>query len=264
MSGAVAEPGVATGLYVYGVVSADSEAGVVGEAQGVDPSQPIALVAEGELAAIASAVLLEEFGEAGLEANLRDEAWLEEKARAHEAVLEAALGRTPLVPFRFGTIYLGEAQVRQMLQEQRVLVATLERLAGKVELGVKAVLDADVFEYRYAGAFDEHSGSGRAYMLRKQRERWLAERRARFAADCAAICHEHLTAAAEAGRANVLRRLEYVEPVLNGAYLVATEAEAVFAAQVAALASRYAVDGVRFEVTGPWPPYNFVDEDEQL
>ena len=261
MSGAVAEPRAATGLYVYGVVPARTEQGVLAGAHGVEPSEPVVLVADGDLAAIASAVPLDAFGEGGMEANLRDEAWLEEKARAHEAVLEAVLGLTPLVPFRFGTIYCNEDQVRRMLQEQRRLVAALERLAGKVELGVKAVLDTDVFEYRHAGAFDEHGGSGRAYLLRKQRERWLAERRSRFAAECADTCHAKLTAAAEAGRANPVRRLEYAEPVLNGAYLVSTDAEAAFAAALAALASRYAVDGVRFELTGPWPPYNFVDEE---
>ena len=47
--------------------------------------------------------------------------------------------------------------------------------------------------------------------------------------------------------------------LLNGAYLVRVEREKAFADVMNALQSSYGNDGVRFELTGPWPPYNFVD-----
>ena len=34
-----------------------------------------------------------------------------------------------------------------------------------------------------------------------------------------------------------------------------------FERALAELRSRYEPDGVRYELTGPWPPYNFVDSD---
>jgi hypothetical protein len=45
--------------------------------------------------------------------------------------------------------------------------------------------------------------------------------------------------------------------VLNGAYLVRRDDPGLREA-VAELESLYGAQGVTYEVTGPWPPYNFV------
>jgi hypothetical protein len=262
-------PESGSGWYVYGVVpAAQASDSAFAGARGVHASGTVVLVADGGLAAITSDVPLAEFGEAAIEKNLHDEAWLEEKVRAHEAVLEAALPRTPLVPFRFGTIYRSDDQVRQMLREHAYLADTLERLRGTVELGVKAFVDPEAFERTHAGQGEgEPAEGGRAYLLRKQRDRQLAEARASFTAACAQDSHERLLAAAEDGRANPLQRPEATgragEMILNGAYLVRAEQEDAFREALAALESRYEPDGVRYELTGPWPPYNFVDLDPE-
>jgi hypothetical protein len=263
----VASPAaVGSGWYVYGVVPA---AQVVGDsfarARGVNPSGDVVLVADDELAAIASDVPLAEFGEAAIAENLHDPAWLEEKVRAHEAVLEAALKRGPLVPFRFGTIYRSDEQVRRMLRENSQLGTTLERLRGTLELGVKAFFDEGAFDRGQDddSALDEAAG-GRAYLLRKQHERRLADARSAFVADCANDSHERLSAAAEDGLANPPQRPEVTgragAMILNGAYLVRAEREGDFKGVVAALEADYAARGVTYEVTGPWPAYNFVTE----
>lgn len=255
------ETGAATGWYVYGVVAADAPPLALGDACGVDATRPVVLLAEAGLAAIASGVSLDEFGAAALEANLRDEVWLGEKVCAHQEVLESALSRTALVPFRFGTIYSSDGHVRRMLRENASLAGLLERLAGTVELGVKAYVDPEAFAWTHTAEPQPDDGGGRAYLLRKQRERWLAECRGRFGAECAQASHERLAAAAEDGRANPPRATDDGEEmVLNGAYLVRGERRDAFEAELAALAAAFARDGVRFELTGPWPPYNFVDQ----
>jgi hypothetical protein len=253
-----------SGWYVYGVVPAANLPGdAFAGARGVHPTGDVVLVADADLAAIASGVPLAEFGETAIAANLHDEAWLEEKVRAHEAVLEAALAQAPLVPFRFGTIYRSDEHVRRMLREHGDLAETLERLRGTVELGVKAFLDVERFDRRHGGdPTAENDEGGRAYLLRKQRDRQLAEARASFAATCARTSHERLTAAAEDGRANPLQRPELSggggDMILNGAYLVRIEREEALSSALAELASSYEADGVRYELTGPWPAYNFV------
>ena len=45
--------------------------------------------------------------------------------------------------------------------------------------------------------------------------------------------------------------------LLNGAYLVVRE-DTVLKGAVQELAERYGDRGVTYELTGPWPPYNFV------
>jgi Gas vesicle synthesis protein GvpL/GvpF len=261
----VTSPAAASsGWYVYGVVPASQlAADAFVTTKGVHPSGDIVLIADDDLAAITSDVPLTEFGEAAIAENLHDEAWLEEKVRAHEAVLEAALGRAPLVPFRFGTIYRSDEHVRNMLRENAGLAEALERLRGTFELGVKAFLDVEQFERARGGDQEpEGASSGRAYLLQKQRARRLAEDSAAFAAECAAVSHERLAAAAEDARANPRQRPEVSgregEMILNGAYLVRAEGEGAFRQALAALEDSYAAEGVRYELTGPWPAYNFV------
>ena len=48
------------------------------------------------------------------------------------------------------------------------------------------------------------------------------------------------------------------EMLLNGAYLVESERVEGLSELVAELEARYSSLGARIELTGPWPPYNFV------
>ena len=262
---AAAAAGDGEGWYVYGVAAAAGASDDwFAEGVGVDPSSPVTLVVDGSLAAIASAVSLDEFGQEELSANLHDPDWLESKARAHEAVLEAALEHVPLVPFRFGTIFRTRDQVVELLRGRPDLEASLERLRGTTELGVKAFLDPERFE---AGRVQERSepSSGRAYLAKKQQDRQLAEERASFKVTCAQETFERLAAAAEDARSNPLQRPEVSgrrgEMVLNAAYLVRTSREEAFREALGQLEAAYAPQGVDFELTGPWPPYNFVAEE---
>ena len=49
--------------------------------------------------------------------------------------------------------------------------------------------------------------------------------------------------------------------VLNAAYLVADSDTVRFHALASELSQRYAAQGLSLELTGPWPPYNFVSLD---
>jgi hypothetical protein len=253
-----------SGWYVYGVVPVEADPGLFEKVQGVDRSQRVVLLADGPLAAIASSVPLTEFGEESIQERLHDPAWLEEKVRAHDAVLAAALGRAALVPFRFGTIYRGEDQVRAMLREHGELSTTLDRLRGKVELGVKGFLDPQRFAAHRAESAPEAEG-GRGYLLRKQAERDLTEARESFRAEHAQEAHKRLAAVAVEGRANPVQGPEVSgrpgEMFLNAAYLVPAADAERFRSALDELRSEHAAAGVEYELTGPWPPYNFVAEE---
>jgi hypothetical protein len=133
-------------------------------------------------------------------------------------------------------------------------------IATTVELAVKAYVDPEAFAWTHTAEPQTDDAGGRASLLLEQRERWLAECRSRFGAGCAEASHERLTAAAEDGRANPPRAAEGGEEmVLDGAYLVRADRRDAFEAELAALASTFARDGVRFELTDPVPPYTFVD-----
>jgi hypothetical protein len=242
--------GAATALYVYGVVSAKAQP----EGTGIG-SRPVEVVPEGDVAALVSAVPADEFGEASLRERLEDAAWLERTAREHEDTLERALAGAAVIPFRLCTIYESRDGLREFLSAHGPALADLlRRLDGRVELGVKAYFAA-------AAAERDEPASGREYLLRRQREREEAEEAGRFKTECARASHERLAAAAEEARANPPQPPELSgrteEMLLNGAYLVRRD-DGRLTDAVADLASLYGPHGVTYEVTGPWPPYNFV------
>ena len=53
--------------------------------------------------------------EGSLRDNLNDRAWLERTAREHEEVLQRALARSAVIPFRLCTIYESRDRVREFL-----------------------------------------------------------------------------------------------------------------------------------------------------
>jgi hypothetical protein len=233
--------GTGTALYVYGVVPADADVSAD-------------LVRSGDVAAMVRRVDLAEFGEEPLRRNLEDRDWLEAAVRAHDDVLAQAVGRVPLVPLRFGTVYTSGDGVREMLDERRVeLNDALARLSGCVELGVKVFL-------RDAGQRDDaEPASGREYLLRKQRARDTAESARGAALDSVRALHDRLLDLADDARVNRPQPSELSgrseAMLLNAAYLVRTEQQPEFTAA----AEDGADAGLEIVVTGPWPAYNFVE-----
>jgi Gas vesicle synthesis protein GvpL/GvpF len=240
----------ATAWYVYGVVSSTTQPEGTGVA-----ARPVEVVSRGDVAALVSAVPAEEFGEAPLREHLNDRAWLERTAREHEDALEQALAVTAVIPFRLCAVYESRENVEEFLSAHGAALAELlHRLDGRVELGVKAYFAPEAPE-------QEEAQSGREYLLRRQRQRDQAEEAARFKAECAQASHERLAAAAEEARANPPQPPELSgrtdEMLLNGAYLVRRD-DGRLTAAVAELESLYGARGVTYEITWPWPAYNFV------
>jgi hypothetical protein len=256
----------AEGWYLYGVV----EAGAPG-AGDVEPG--VELLTEGRLAGVASRVSLDEFGELALVDRLGDAAWLEENIRRHEQVLERVLASTTVLPCRFCTVYRTEADVRLFLHDrQDALTAALAEVDGRVELGVKAFVDPERFaaggaqeneQIRELTAQAAQAQGGRAYLESRRLERLVGDERARFGQEAAVELHRRLLDSAERGVLLDLQRPELSgreeEMVLNGAYLVSDRRG--FERELTAVAQELSKRGIELELTGPWPPYNFVSEE---
>jgi hypothetical protein len=239
---------------------------------GVAGDGPLELVEGRGLAAIVSRVPLAEFGAAPLRENLNDLAWLERVARAHEVVLDAALGQSTIVPLRLCTIYESEQSVREMLdREHDSLAQALEALAGRQEWGVKLIVDenrlADEARSWSSEAaaleneLDARTGGG-AYMLRRRLERHVREAVDTLGAELAEQVHAQLQDWASDAVVLPPQNPELSghkgRMLLNGAYLVDAERVTGLRELVAELEERHRALGARIELTGPWPPYNFV------
>jgi hypothetical protein len=242
-----------TVLWAYGVVPAgqpppDGSVGVDG--------RPVLFVAHGDLAVLATAVPADEYRAGELERRLEDLPTLGRLARAHDAVLEAALAAGDVIPFRLCTMFATPRAIEDMLAAERDRFSTaLARLRGTAEWGVKAFA-ARAAEPVAAGP----PASGTEYLARRRQQRAAAEAGRDAVVDTASEIHAALadrSVSAFVGRPQD-RRLSGrdAEMVLNGAYLVRRADAGAFAALVEALDDRHA--DLELELTGPWPPYHFV------
>jgi len=254
----------AQGIWVYAVAEVVPD-GSLGELTGVSGG-PVKTLAAAGLTAVAEQVPLAEFGEAALHRNLEDLDWLEEKARAHHAVIDAIAQQQPLVPMRLATVYHGEEGVTGLLTERsRDFRALLDRIRGRREWGVKA------YAAQSAAVGDEatgsarkaqpSAGSGTAYLNRRRQERSAQEEARQAAMTSTADIHDTLAGLAMAFRLHPPQAPQLhgnKQPMLlNAAYLLDDERADEFADVVRSLAADH--PSVRLELTGPWPPYSFAE-----
>jgi len=260
----------ATALWAYGVLAADAD--LPRSLTGVDPGHPVEALSAGGLVALVSRVPLDEFGAEPLRENLNDLAWLERVARAHESVLDQAVQAGTCVPLRLCTIYESDESLRAMLEREAESFAdALGHLAGREEWSVKLIVDADALTQEARAQTEDIAGleqgteeqsEGGAYMLRRRVERRVRERAAQLATEVAESVHARLEAHAVDAVTRPAQNPELSghdgEMLLNGAYLVEADRVDALHALVAELERDYGGLGARLDLTGPWPPYNFV------
>ncbi|MGQ5259352.1 GvpL/GvpF family gas vesicle protein [Micromonospora sp. ZYX-F-536] len=249
----------AAGAWLHGVVR-DADPAALAAIPGMDGA-PVRTVSAAGLVAVVSSAPLDEYGEQPLRRNLEDLAWLERAARAHHAVVEALTRRGPVVPARLATVHSDDSRVAESLAARRAeLVATLDRLTGRGEWGVKGYLVPGAAAASAAAAGG--GGVGTAYLRRRRAQLTAREEGQQAASAAAEAVHAALCELAVAGRRHAPqdRRLSGVATpmVLNGAYLLDLAALPAFTDLVRVLGDRH--PEIRLELTGPWPAYSFVAE----
>jgi hypothetical protein len=223
--------------------------------------EPLRLLNESGLAAVAGSVPRADFDEEALNARIQDPEWLERAVRDHHRVI-CVLGRTHrLLPMRFATLCQDDARAVALLTERRErLVAAVEHVGARTELGVKAWA---VPHPKEASDVPASGTPGAAYLARLRTRRDERERSQQVALDQANRLHAQLAAVAadwvqhppQPGAATGRD-----EPMLlNCAYLVDDDRIPMFRSAVSALSAD--LGDLDLELTGPWPPYSFADLD---
>ena len=238
----------------------------------IEETAKLEWITANDLAALASAVPLEVYGEAALSDHLTDATWTAVRAMRHETVVEYVAKRVSVVPLRFGTIYLDRSGIELMLAEKgRDLKDIIERLRGREEWGVnvysdRATLLASITEVsprlRELARQAEAASPGQSYLMQKKIEALRVDE-ARVALN-EIIEQIEKTLAAQAEDARRLRILK-VESAEHGelkgkfAFLVKRSEFEEFRSAAERVAEENLSAGVRLELTGPWPAYNFTE-----
>jgi len=173
----------------------------------------------------------------------------------HEAVVEEVMASRSVLPVRFNSLLRDEGAVRALLGERGpAFRAGLERVSGRMEMGLRVLWEPPGGAEAAVEQDEDAGGPGAAYLYRR-----LAEERRQARLRQAA---ERLIQALEAPFRSLavesrLRRFMTERLLLSGAYLV--ERERVDAFRDGVARARLEFPGLSFLLTGPWPPYHFVE-----
>jgi gas vesicle protein GvpL/GvpF len=260
-----------TATYLYGIARSAAPLSAEGAPAGLPETSPPRLVPlGGDLQLVVGDAPLPAFSGEAIERRLADLTWVSTCAVAHERVVAHFAARAPVVPLKLFTLFASDARAVAELAGRRARIEeVLERVAGCQEWGVRVHYDAA--QARRAAAADPGSGdpassarrpaSGSDFLRRKKEQQEASRTLASRAGEAAEEAFAALSGAATAAR----RR----EPVagesgprllLDAAFLVPVAGTAAFERAVQAAAERLAANACEVNLTGPWPPYNFIEE----
>jgi len=264
-----------TGYYVYCIADSLAAQEIV---QGpvpnsIDENVALELITRNSLTAVVSVVPLSEFGEDALESRLADATWTAIHAMRHEQVVEHFASRTSVVPLRFGTIYLDSAGIEQMLGEnEKKLSEIVERLRGRVEWGVNIYCNRQTLmdnitnlspRLRQMREEAKEASPGQAYLLQKKIETQRADEAkveiARAVDDIEQVLNKHSDGSTKL-RSLKVETTEHGELKAKFAFLVLKAEFESFRNAAEELAQTMEQSGIRIELTGPWPAYNFASD----
>lgn len=253
--------------YLYCLVRADREPGPAGVPPGLPGcSPPRALAAGGGLWLVAAAAPLPDYGAEEIQSRLSDLSWVSDRALAHEAVVEHFTGTGAVLPLKLFTLFSsGERALAYVRENRERIDRSLDRVVGRVEWGVRVRLDDARAREVLAREMERETGKpsgGTAFLLRKKLEQDAARE---LASRLRAEMDETFAELAE-GAAESLRREPAASPeqggrlLLDAAFLVPAGQSGDFEARVERCASRLAPRACEVTLTGPWPPYHFIEE----
>lgn len=223
------------------------------------------------LYAVASKVKENEFSEANLKKNLTDFEWIRAKASIHEKVIEGVMKNACVIPFKLGTIFNTEDNLRAMLDgHAQAFKQNFRKLEGKEEWGLKVYCDLEKLKsaigqeeakiLKMVKEIDSAS-CGKAYLLKKKKEQLLKDTLTNRINEYGQKSFEILKALSLEARINKLLPKEVTERhdemILNSAFLVDKDKVTNLIQAVDRLKAKYNDKGINFDFTGPWPPYNF-------
>ena len=262
------------GFYVYCIAEsgAAQQLDAASFPAAIEENTKLEWVTVNDLAALASTVPLASYKEDALAEHLTDASWTAVRAMRHETVVEFVAKRTSVVPLRFGTIYLERASVERMLSEKgRELARILERLRGHEEWGVnvysdRAKLMAGITSLsprlRELAQQAEAASPGQSYLMQKKIEALRVDEARVTLNGIIDQVEKALSEQADEGKRLRILRVEATEHgELKGkfAFLVKRAEFEEFRAAAERLAEEHLAVGIRLELTGPWPVYNFTE-----
>jgi hypothetical protein len=249
-------------VYAYCLVRgpAPDQAALPSGLPSTSPPRPVRV--DDELWLVVSDAPLRHYGAEAIASQLDDLEWVSQRAMAHEAVVEHFLPADAVLPMKLFTLFESEASALEHLRRTRARTRRLlERLGGRVEWGVRLRFAAPKTPRKTrTGA---PTASGRAFLEARREERQAAGRALEAARALAEDCYRELGAASQASwRAELPAGPAAGGLLLDAAFLLArgrSPSAPAFEKDLRRWAQRLRTASVETVLTGPWPPYHFME-----
>jgi hypothetical protein len=214
---------------------------------------------------VVSDVPLNRYGENAINRKLSDIDWVSRAAVAHEKVVESFIGVTALLPMKLFTIFTSDKRALDHVRRDRPHIDALaKKVANHHEWGVRVMLGptARPKERRTVTQKARESSSGLNYLARKKAQRDTAAELATHASETVASVYERLAARSGLARRRAASELPIQGGplLLDAAFLVAKSHSKTFRSLVARESRSLSRHGYGVTLTGPWPPYSFIQD----
>ena len=256
------------GTYVYAVVAAKKRPPTTRVPPGLPGTGKVRLLdAAPDLFVVAADAPLDTYSEAAISRGLGDLEWVSRAALAHERVVEAFAREIAVLPMKLFTIFMNDERALAHVRDDRPRIAAMvKRVANHQEWGVRVMLDrtraAAAQGSVHKMAATKPARSGVAYLAQKKAQRDAAAELATNARQTVAALFDRLSAGARDARRRTASELPIQGGplLLDAAFLVPRTRAAAFQTLTAREAKSLEREGYGLTVTGPWPPYTFVQD----
>jgi hypothetical protein len=252
------------GTYVYGVIAADRRPRLTRVPAGLPGAGPIRLleVEKGLFIAVAD-LPLDTYNESAISSGLANLDWVSRVAVAHEAVVESFVASKAVLPMKLFTIFKTDERAFEHVRSQGARIAGLvKRVANQQEWGIRVVLDRTLGAVAAKKRTAAARSTGASYLAQKKAQRDASKELASRARDTVASLFDRLAArASDAKRRSASELPAQGGPLLlDAAFLVPRARGTAFRSLAARESKALARQGYGLTLSGPWPPYTFVQD----
>jgi hypothetical protein len=215
---------------------------------------------------VVSSVAARDYDEAALAKRLQNLDWVGRQALVHESVVEGFLSAEAVLPMTLFTLFTADDRaLAYVTKNRRGIGRILARIERQLEWGLRLTFDEssarERVNARAARVRGKAPASGSSYLARK---RDLHDVTRVQLADARAEADRLFTTLSRAAtdarrRASTESAAPNARLLLDAAFLVPAGRSTAFRSALRRQTRALGASGVAVSLTGPWPPYNFID-----
>lgn len=264
------------GYYIYCIVQGSTA--VIEDHKGIDGIGSLFSKEYRNLSAVVSEVELDTFkAQMATIGEEIDMEWIEEKAQIHEKIVERLMKENVLLPARFCSIVRKKEDIIAYIADNyHEYERALERVKGREEWGVKAYLSSEKFkqfiidntpEIRERSEMLSFMSVKASFLIQLKIDNLIKARMEKRFEGIIPHIVELLRDASE--HESILdvesfNQQQLENPLFfNASYLVEKNAFHDFKHKINKLSTELEPEGITLVVSGPWPPYSFVEDENK-